>query len=347
MLELVAFCSKEKLTSPWCVLHEWLSAISSTPLLFSVKALTAKVKRLQTTRSKVVKTSSKTALANLLSSTFIFPQSALTKSEKAPSDVGVAVEVEEPGSSVHEVVGELGGESAVAEVGQGSGSEEVYKVVDRAECQGVQILSLEQRLSSSHNTVRNLSKKLRRRDDKINELGGRLQASVQSGVEKDDLEEELSRAQAKVDHLKQKLNNVYCRVAHERGKSDKMVSSVDCLNAELAESRRREREFQAMVRTLSEQLDFEKYFNSNPVITAKVDGKYTPAIRQCCYELLAKSVGVWNVKHVMQSVLNLAGTKISDIPSTGLLSQMLFELRQISQLQVASEGMRVCVEGLE
>ena len=52
-----------------------------------------------------------------------------TKSEKEPSDVGVAVEVEvdEPGSSVHEVVSELGGESAVAEVGQGSGSEEVDK----------------------------------------------------------------------------------------------------------------------------------------------------------------------------------------------------------------------------
>ena len=39
---------------------------------------------------------------------------------------------------------------------------------------------------------------------------------------------------------------------------------------------------------------------------------------------------------MMQSVLNLAGTKISDFPSAGLLSQMLVELRQISHLQVAS-----------
>ena len=39
---------------------------------------------------------------------------------------------------------------------------------------------------------------------------------------------------------------------------------------------------------------------------------------------------------MMQSVLNLAGTKISDFPSAGLLSQMLIELRQISHLQVAS-----------
>ena len=83
---------------------------------------------------------------------------------------------------------------------------------------------------------------------------------------------------------------MYCRVAHERGKSDKTVSSVDCLNAEWAESRRRERELQATVRTLSEQLDFEICFNSEPLITAKVDGKYTPAIRQCCYELLAKNI---------------------------------------------------------
>ena len=48
---------------------------------------------------------------------------------------------------------------------------------------------------------------------------------------------------------------------------------------ELAERRRRERELQGTVCTLPEQLDYEQYFNSEPIITVKVDRKYTTAVR--------------------------------------------------------------------
>ena len=66
-------------------------------------------------------------------------------------------------------------------------------------------------------------------------------------------------------------------------------------------------------------------------------GQYRDEVRKCCYDILARNVGVWNVRPVITSVLEMVGLEVRDFPSIGLLSEMLVELKHISQLHVADE----------
>ena len=69
----------------------------------------------------------------------------------------------------------------------------------------------------------------------------------------------------------------------------------------------------------------------------KVGGQYRDEVRKCWYDILARNVGVWNVRPVITSVLQMGGLEVRDLPSIGLLSEMLVELKHISQLHVADE----------
>ena len=66
-------------------------------------------------------------------------------------------------------------------------------------------------------------------------------------------------------------------------------------------------------------------------------GKYLPAVRQCCMELLASNVGIFNVRKVVNSVLAMVGKSAGRLPSHGLLSQMYVELKGLASLQLAEE----------
>ena len=306
--ELMLFMEDEKLS--WSALHTWLSAVTETLLPCSVKALTAKVRRLQATRAKILKASDHKALSTLMNAKFCFPESAACReSSSSSSTLGVVTVSSEMPSEVHDT----------------HGTQETLDTHDAVAVQS----EMQDRLSTSHDKVRNLGKKLRRRDGKLSELGERLQEGVEERMA---LEDKLGSAMETVEHLKRKLNNVYCRASYEKAKTACSSSAMEEVSEELAECRRRERELRETVKELHCLLDLEK---SPPQIISKVDGKYTAEVRQCCYELLAKNVGVWNVAPVIRSVLALANMSISDIPSAATLSQMLVELRQISHLHVA------------
>ena len=195
-------------------------------------------------------------------------------------------------------------------------------------------LKMRERLNMSHSKVRNLGKKLKRRDEMLTELGEKLQEGEE---ERETLEQQLSDAMETVGHLQRKLNNASCSVAYQKSKSVSLSSSICDLNAELAKPLDKERELELTVENLTSQLELERSLVAvQHLITPKVNGQYTAEARQCCYELLAKNVGVWNVGPIMRSVVALAGAEISEVPSAAALSQMLVELRQISQLHVAN-----------
>ncbi|XP_065191546.1 uncharacterized protein LOC135822664 [Sycon ciliatum] len=317
VLELTHFMNDEGLA--WSALHTWLSTIMDVEVPCSVKALTAKVRRLQAARAKLLKASRHEALSHLICEEFSVPESKSestaavcgdnkTRSSSAGSDVNC--------SKMSDEVFTVGNVDAV-----GSDIE-----IEMGEMQG--------RLSASHDKVRNIGKKLRRRNEKINDLEEKVHVCDE---ERKVVEEELSGALESVERLQRKLNNVYCRTNYAKTKSASTTSSLSDLGAELGVSMQREKELSELVKDLSCQLELERTVgNARQHITSKVDGKYTTEVRQCCYELLGKNVGVWNVGPVIRSVLTLAGAEISEVPSAATLSQMLVELRQVSQLHVAS-----------
>lgn len=318
--ELVVFMTSKKL--PWSALHTWIAVVLDSQLTCSVNSLTAKVRRLQAARSNLLKVSDHKALSRLLSEEFTLPEK---RAQHVPDT--------ELGNECDNVFAEAGASSAVGVAFSDDSLGDVAHVEKSSECS-----KLEERLRISHNKVRNLGKKLRRRDEKPRTSdAGPLEVPEEDHESVVELEGRLESALETVDHLKRKLNNAYCRATYERTKTSSAHSAVSCVNDDLDESRQRVKELEGTVEELEAQLDLESSFRAmHIIIEAKVEGRYTPEVRQCCYELLAKNVGVWNVGPVIRSVLHLAKMDISDVPSPATLSQMLVELRQISQLHVAS-----------
>ena len=70
----------------------------------------------------------------------------------------------------------------------------------------------------------------------------------------------------------------------------------------------------------------------------KVGGRYTDAVRQCCQSSLALNVGIMNIGPVIRCVLETIGNRhAGELPSVGLLSSMLVELKAVSSFQLAEE----------
>ncbi|XP_065187394.1 uncharacterized protein LOC135818005 [Sycon ciliatum] len=334
VLELAAFMTSKKL--PWSALHTWLSTVEETLLSCTANALTAKVRRLQAARTKLLKASDHKSLSTLCSEEFAYPQSQ-TRPEHYSGTTSVHA-CSGGTTSSEDGMGDVDRNTSGSEIcseAQGEGH-----AVDAMQTEDSVTLQLQDRLHASQSKIRNLGKKLRRRDDQLIKyddqlarLGERVEGEEES---KEDLEEQLGSALETVETLRRKLNNVYCRVSYEKSKSSSTSSAVSDVTEELLACGQREKELKRTVSALQAELDVERSMQQCQHITAKVDGEYTPEVRQCCYDLLAKNVGVWNLGSVIRSVLRLANVGISEVPSAATASKMLVELRQISQLHVAS-----------
>lgn len=149
---------------------------------------------------------------------------------------------------------------------------------------------------------------------------------------------ELDGKTGEVDKLKTKGTNLQQCVYYYQGQVETKESALkDCQQslrrAQHAEAKARSeiRRLELKVDDLQSQLEEGE---KSPFICTMAGGQYTDEIRKCCLELLSLNVGVWNVGHVIRSVLAVVGLKAERLPRVGLLSQMLVELKQVSSIQV-------------
>lgn len=66
-----------------------------------------------------------------------------------------------------------------------------------------------------------------------------------------------------------------------------------------------------------------------------VDGKYTDSMQLCIMEILSHNVGINQVESVIRAVLRLADIECDKLPQHTAISEMLFESRTLSQIQLA------------
>lgn len=72
----------------------------------------------------------------------------------------------------------------------------------------------------------------------------------------------------------------------------------------------------------------------------------TDEVCQCCFDLLSMNVGVWNIQPVSRAVLALAKKGCKELPSMGLLSKMLVELKAVCSVHAAEELLKDDVSGV-
>ena len=213
----------------------------------------------------------------------------------------------------------------------------------------------------SHFSVRNVNKRIKRRDDKIQDL--QLQAEA--------LEKEIDEQHKLIKHYEKENHLLHERNCLLHSKSEKTrvqsyrVSKKAEENCEAVELNLSElyskfeelrsdydlkiQDLKTEIAQLHASLDEKQSGNEqlreklNEIDTKLLKTKehkqlYLDNVRQCCLELLSLNVGIRQVEPVIRSVLkNVAGYEVDDLPKTGTLVRMYSELKGLAYQQVAEE----------
>ena len=197
-------------------------------------------------------------------------------------------------------------------------------------------------------TIRNINKRIRRRDEKIKSFESEVTSLVAE-----------TSCQAKtIDKLQKQLEfskhtSERYRVANYR--ADKQIESVSCENSDL-ETRldllecnfvEKINSLESEIASMAHSLETAKIerdslaerlteLQSTKLPTKKHGQQYLNSVRQCCMELLSRNVGIRQVEPVIRSVLkHIASMEVEDIPKASTLVKMLAEMN-------SERGLRIC-----
>lgn len=188
--------------------------------------------------------------------------------------------------------------------------------------------------------IRNINKKLRRRDDKLLESQDCIdsltdQVKVKS-KEVAKLEKKFETAQRAKECYRSKANRRFKSSSESAvGDSKSSLSTLeekyqqkfDCLESEIDRLRS---DLEVLQVDYKEQQQKEKF-------ETHIHGQlYNDNVRQCCLELLSMNVGIHQVSPIITCVLkNLTNQEIDTLPSNRTLVRMLTELKFLSYQQLA------------
>ena len=200
-----------------------------------------------------------------------------------------------------------------------------------------------------HLSVRNVNKRIKRRDLKIAESQAQIKEMDRERESQDKsitkLKTQLHTAHSSVHCLRQRLY---------RSKDKVEVASHETidLHTQLIDM---EEEFAAKVAALEENIDLlitevgvaqherdilsERLddLQSNTIQTKKGQ-RFVDGVRQCCLELLAMNVATNQVEPVIPSVLlNIASIEVGELPKSSTLSGMLVEMKCLAYDQISEE----------
>ena len=170
-------------------------------------------------------------------------------------------------------------------------------------------------------SVRNINKKLRRRDDTITKLKEQIK-------EKDEIEAQLNRANQVLKRHQVNLSNARKRILT-------VVEECKCLSAHTKQLNEKSLELQSTLDFVGNECDCLRQrveeLESQTFATKEHRQKYLDNVRQCCMELLALNVGIKNVDAVIRCVLkHIASIEVKELPHSSSLVRMLAEMKGLA-----------------
>ena len=317
---------KTELDLAWTSVISWIAFITDTDVTsINTKATVVKIQRLKFSRAKLLKNKDKDGVESLLCKYFEIV--CCNPPVFSPTDVD---SVSSPDLSMYARSSSVGDRESASHPDSPSFTLDAPTDHDLHE----EVLSTQEAVQTLKNRLRNVRKKLSRRDKEIER---RKSHKEELEGELDHLQEDLSSMQSVLGKSKKRLSAEHERVYYHRRKSD--ASSAEYTDHDTIASLKQDlRQSKTEISELRQALDdaFAR-LEEKCIIETKIQGSYTDEVRACCHELLAMNVGVWNVPAVIRSVLDMVGLKAGSLPSVGLLSQMLVEMKHVSLLHVAEE----------
>ena len=328
MFELNCFRKVKELS--WDVFYDWLNQLSMEPLP-SLPTIRVAISRM----GKKQKELSRSKQYQKIHSLFKEPLSVRASETKTAGHdclVGTAV----LDSPLEQVNYEL--------------AKELSSTQDALQAECCKTDTLTSQLSKL--SIRNVNKKLKRRDQKIHSYESEIQLLTTE-----------TKSQAKlIDKFQTKVNSSKCsgerhRVAlfrankkldtivEERTGLESKVEDIECKFGEKLEAI--EAEIAFMAESLTEaKLDRDNFceriseIESQKLSTKKNRQLYLDSMRQCCMELLSFNVGIRQVEPVIRSVLrNIALMEVDStcIPGASTLVKMLAEMKGVACQQLVEE----------
>lgn len=199
--------------------------------------------------------------------------------------------------------------------------------------------SLEQE-GSLRKKVKSLQAKVRRRQSDIASIEGEL------GSREKQHYAEVRVLKKKVSYLGGKIASVAEKSSSSESEGDDVfLQSLESEKQELLDQKRelenelcqREEECEDLREQLHEAE--EKLGSKFRIETFDLEqNKYKDNVRQCCMELLSNNVSLARLAPVIRSVSSLLfNCEVPRLPSAGMLSSLLVEMKQISQIHAATE----------
>eukprot|EP00117_Sycon_ciliatum_P012946 scpid61375/ scgid3526/ len=210
---------------------------------------------------------------------------------------------------------------------------------------------LQQRILSSYNRTRNITKRLRRREHALEDAAEQLRIHQEQQEEREqeaqdliakleDTSKDLVSLKEKQIELAQHLRNAKRMSTYWQRKAAVAVqSSVRTENA-LETAQEEAAKLMQEVNQLEEGLadNDDNIHDDNEddptVLETMHNGRYTDGVRTCCINLLTHNVGIHHVGPVMKEVLSLAGKTPSSTPSATSVRTMLLEGRAVGLLHI-------------
>ena len=202
----------------------------------------------------------------------------------------------------------------------------------------------------SHLKVRNVNKRIKRRDDKIATCKMQIKVLEQEVDKKSEIIEQFEkdcqllrqkkeqhrvksyRLSKKAEKAELDINEIHSKfVQLESGCNSKIKS----LENEITQMHAIIDEKEMATEQLHERLN---ELDMKLLKTKEHKQLYLDNVRQCCLELLSLNVGIRQVEPVIRSVLkNIAGFEVDRLPQPGTLVRMYAEMKGLAYQQVAEE----------
>ena len=332
VLDLVSL--QNELGYAWPVVKLWIASICGVQASsMNLKATVSKIQRLKDKRAKYLNDKDRVGLDCLLSQCFAVTFFDADLNASLPSTPSIS----SPTPSV------ISTDDAAC---TGNTGDEVFSLADQdisvaGEREQLNPQATKASFDKLYGKLRNLKKIVKQRDTEIQQ---RRASERKSSEDVENLQEEFENLQEDFESLEtelraihRKLTSEHQRVYYHRRESDgagldtTAKDEICSLKAEVSTCRKRIAELEASLDDAECQLAGGGFFD------IKVGGQYRDEDRKCCYDILVRNLGVWNVRPVITSVLEMVGLEVRDLPSIGSLSEMLVELKHISQLHVADE----------
>ena len=327
VLELLGF------ESSLAVVGRWIAGIYGQEISDAyLKAISSSLRRLKDARAKLLKDKKTEKIEELGQTVFNFPSSSLpsarsesrvdTRSACSSLNLQGGGEVESPVLSKIEDSAFSG--SLISKL-----SNEISELQDKL----AQEVALREDLESTLDLFKKRLHALRvkyLRHEKHHEAIRSQNEELQTLAT--DLNQQVSASQDKSAEMSVKLRTERRRLSREKQRRSSLEES-----ATFSETgyKSRVQQLSGAARDLDDKLCMALSELEPLPFETKVDGKYGDEVRLCCYSLLSKNVGVWNVGPVIRAVTKMVGVKVQELPSVGLLSRMLIELKAAGSLQVA------------